>query len=549
MYRIRLGSGEETELENVEDLLYGIGSGVIGPDAMIFHARAEQWLPITVHPDYKRATEILGGSPAAQSAPTKPQSAIEPVTRPTRKRGSKRSRKRKRSSLPKAIQSLPLLDIPPEDSLVDSTFDPNLETSGLEAQPSSIAPLASARAPAVDPPDVLAKPSPSPAEPPVPDEPAASLGAWRLEPTAMGDFSAPADEVGETAGEDARAHGDKDQWLPDLAYPEMVSDAVPRRRGIVRARPSRRSWGRLVAALAIVGVLVLGWLGFQRLGGGPGADMPDAAAEPGLSEQQAGAAVSLDAQGEGAEAMPAVALENMAPNGTAKPGDPAVAAATPAGDYSGAYAAARSQFDSVMAGLDFTQMLSQRRLGTESELLNGMGTIRATMNAVHLYRSREMAIEAAHAGGEQSLREDPQAARAVDSVLTSLDTVYGLLLSQYGRYRFAKGVILFSNSAAEDEYDDAQRRVTRHTRALLRYSRDEPSLTVRHIAGGVSDSRLPQLGTVVSAPRVPKVPKLDVEVTGPQWDSIEAERRARATDSILQAGMEVPWQTEEQPLP
>jgi hypothetical protein len=56
MYKIKLGSGDESVFNSIEELSFGIGTGIIGPDAQIFHDRAEKWLPVTMHPAYKEAT-------------------------------------------------------------------------------------------------------------------------------------------------------------------------------------------------------------------------------------------------------------------------------------------------------------------------------------------------------------------------------------------------------------------------------------------------------------------------------------------------------------
>ncbi|NNG15849.1 MAG: hypothetical protein HKM89_05150, partial [Gemmatimonadales bacterium] len=135
MYRILLESGEETVLENVEDLLYGIGSGVIGSGAKIYHAHAEKWLPITVHPDYKRATQIIGERSASEGrkrssgsttrrtrrsrkskpTPATPQAAItDPMATPRKKH--------------KSLDGLPLLEpdaLPPELPELDPAFGPD----------------------------------------------------------------------------------------------------------------------------------------------------------------------------------------------------------------------------------------------------------------------------------------------------------------------------------------------------------------------------------------------------------------------------------------
>ncbi len=55
MFRIRLSSGEEAVYRTVEELALGVQSGVVSPEAQIFHARTHQWLPIAAHPEYEQA--------------------------------------------------------------------------------------------------------------------------------------------------------------------------------------------------------------------------------------------------------------------------------------------------------------------------------------------------------------------------------------------------------------------------------------------------------------------------------------------------------------
>ncbi|HEU5153254.1 MAG TPA: hypothetical protein VFU03_00835, partial [Gemmatimonadales bacterium] len=57
MYRIRLANGEETVFRSIEELSLGIASGVIAPDAEIYHKKSRSWLPIRTHPDYQAALE------------------------------------------------------------------------------------------------------------------------------------------------------------------------------------------------------------------------------------------------------------------------------------------------------------------------------------------------------------------------------------------------------------------------------------------------------------------------------------------------------------
>jgi hypothetical protein len=57
MYRIRLSNGEEAVFRSIEELSLGIASGVIAPDAQIYHKKSDSWLPLRTHPDYKAAIE------------------------------------------------------------------------------------------------------------------------------------------------------------------------------------------------------------------------------------------------------------------------------------------------------------------------------------------------------------------------------------------------------------------------------------------------------------------------------------------------------------
>ena len=553
MYRILLESGEETVLENVEDLLYGIGSGVIGAGAQIYHAHAGKWLPITVHPDYKRATRILGERSAAG---TRQRSSGSSTRRTRRYRKStptattaqgaisdpedKPRQPRKRKT---PLDGLPLLepDAPPQESPgLDSAFD--LAPLPLESELAATAP-----SPGLD-----VSPPPSetgesyeestPPSPPPEQVVESPIAVNELDPTVTGDLdaSSPGETKTETPEETNDLSDDPKEWLPDLEFPEMVSASTIRGRSA--ARIGRPFGGRrlVIGAVAVVAIVVLGWVGVGRLSGsggdaeGPSIPSSSPPAEPpakspsGAASQGGDVQVVLPATTRSAAAVGAAALNSSE------------VTRSPETKYVESYAAARAQFDSVMSGIDFTAMFASHRLRTESGLLTGMSSIRATMNAVQLYRSREMAIEAAHPDMEVSEQERAEVAHAVDSLLSSMDAAYGLLLSQYGRYRLANGSMLFTNPAAEQEYVDVTRRISRHSRILQRVNRQQPTLTGERIAQGVANSRLPRLGTVIKAPTVQKPPIVDVKVIGPQWDSIDAERRARLTDSVIKAGLERP---------
>jgi hypothetical protein len=87
MYRIEVASGEETVFRTIEELAVGIRNGVVTPRARIYHHASQKWLPIGLHPHYKKALEM----PAA-SAPHAPVTATTPVPTPSRLKAQSSSR-------------------------------------------------------------------------------------------------------------------------------------------------------------------------------------------------------------------------------------------------------------------------------------------------------------------------------------------------------------------------------------------------------------------------------------------------------------------------
>src|SRR5262245_49382141 len=75
MYRIRLSNGEEAVFRSIEELSLGIASGVIAPDAEIYHQKSHSWLPIRTHPDYQAALEQR---PVALEEPESTQESSPP---------------------------------------------------------------------------------------------------------------------------------------------------------------------------------------------------------------------------------------------------------------------------------------------------------------------------------------------------------------------------------------------------------------------------------------------------------------------------------------
>ena len=86
MYRIEVTPGEETVFRTMEELAVAIRNGVVTPRARIYHNASQKWLPIGLHPHYKKALELPASSSAhpktPDPVPAKPliKARVEPHT-------------------------------------------------------------------------------------------------------------------------------------------------------------------------------------------------------------------------------------------------------------------------------------------------------------------------------------------------------------------------------------------------------------------------------------------------------------------------------------
>jgi hypothetical protein len=57
MYLVELQPGTEVLYHSVAELTAAIRSGDVGSQSWIYHRASSTWVPITVHPEYKKASE------------------------------------------------------------------------------------------------------------------------------------------------------------------------------------------------------------------------------------------------------------------------------------------------------------------------------------------------------------------------------------------------------------------------------------------------------------------------------------------------------------
>ncbi|HET8762380.1 MAG TPA: hypothetical protein VFM12_03140, partial [Gemmatimonadales bacterium] len=69
MYRIELRPGQEANYQSFDEFAAAVQSGAVSADARVWHGASSKWLPITVHPHYKRA-HAAPAKPAPAPAPT-----------------------------------------------------------------------------------------------------------------------------------------------------------------------------------------------------------------------------------------------------------------------------------------------------------------------------------------------------------------------------------------------------------------------------------------------------------------------------------------------
>jgi hypothetical protein len=54
MFVVEPGAGKTKEYPSARELSVAIRRGELGPQARIYHRSTSQWLPITVHPEYRK---------------------------------------------------------------------------------------------------------------------------------------------------------------------------------------------------------------------------------------------------------------------------------------------------------------------------------------------------------------------------------------------------------------------------------------------------------------------------------------------------------------
>jgi hypothetical protein len=243
MYRIEVAPGEESVFRTIEELAVGIRNGVVTPRARIYHHASQKWLPIGLHPHYKKALE-MPVSKAAHPAGKTP--TLAPTPRP---------------SPPPTPRAAPIIE-PPAAAKPPRTIPPPMQSPIVAMQQEVLRDLPVVAIP--EPVATIQRPEPLPWSPPAPRVAAApppkptvhprpSVGAA---PTSLAEpaperEAAPAIEERHEAPATASRHG----AIAPEPHHAALEDAAPARP---TARRSRRMNGRPMLLVGVAVALVIG---------------------------------------------------------------------------------------------------------------------------------------------------------------------------------------------------------------------------------------------------------------------------------------------------
>ena len=489
MYRILLKSGNELVFQSLEELTRAVRSGVVSPEAQIYHQKAGRWIPITSHPHYHMAK---GGASAPATPPAPASSGERPAVR---------------ASAPQA--PVATLDKPgparPEDD------------SGSQPAATALPPRRSREL-------VFVYETPAPRRAhPAPISPAAELSSPPVAPAPA--LAAP---VQPFAPSIASRVVDEELEIPPLSLrtiePAAISASVPERA----ARPGKGSRPVRIAAAVLVAVGAIGAVAVAVINSSgtptqttelsastnapsaspaPAVSVPEpTTAAPAPSATRAAAPASTPAPVRPAPAPATATAPAPAPGESAVPTAPQLVAApkvdlnvstanldlspdvlgsstasgsgprlTPtelATHYTAAYGLARAQLDARMTQVGFENLLAPSRLASRSSLEGARDALTAASQAMKDYRSRTDRIERAYqdslvqlqrggragpkdvsaAAAKLTLQEPRDAAESADLLLNQMDNALALLIAQEGNYRLSAGTIAFSDASAGREY-------------------------------------------------------------------------------------------------
>jgi len=131
--------------------------------------------------------------------------------------------------------------------------------------------------------------------------------------------------------------------------------------------------------------------------------------------------------------------------------------------YYEAYADARAEMDEGLAYVSFGDVFNPARFAAPESLRAVRRTVAAAGNILRVYRGREVMLEQTYRpddpGERGSLRERFATAEATRALLSDLDSLLGVLVSQQGRFAYRERTLRFQEPTAAAAYGDLRRRI------------------------------------------------------------------------------------------
>ncbi len=557
MYRIKLGSGEEAIVDTPQEFAEVVRRGVVDSEALIYHQKANRWLPIGSHPHYqlvKAGRSLEGAGRPSQAMP------VIPETPP--------------SGLPKVSDQKPVED---EPALVEG-FQPTTEPpepdeprliagmmgheEGLEADVALPldSPSGEHSSALLDPEEIQWVELP-PVERTRGRRPRPSREA-RAQDKTRGSGQRP--RISESQ---LRVSGPRPK-VPDkpkvVEKPKVVDQnpaeprpVEPRRARFAHlARPPRYA-AAIISAVAILGVAsagVMTWrpwatvapptettptsvVLFSSPSGSTALSRSDSAAGVPLADSTPAslAAAEITAEPRPARAAvdstrvpgvaPAPRLDLRAAAATIVPdirpdAGPVALTISPtafAANYAQAFIKAEADL-TVRTGSLGARLFAPARLASPESLAVGKRALGVLAEAVSSYRGRESTIDAAYADtlkrvgqrlsltpadirawDRRNIRSESAANwRMTDSLLLQMDAVMTLLQGQTGRYQVVGESIMFGSSETARRYGALREWLTPRINTLANAPEATLPVPVKPILRAVGATRLPVERTIAS---------------------------------------------------
>jgi hypothetical protein len=131
--------------------------------------------------------------------------------------------------------------------------------------------------------------------------------------------------------------------------------------------------------------------------------------------------------------------------------------------YFEAYAEARAEMEEAFDYINFRRVFDPSRFASTDSLRATRRMVAAAGNILRVYRGREVMLEQSYRpddpGGPGTLREPFEVAVATGALLGDVDSLFGVLLSQQGRFTYDGVAIRFQDRHAAAVYTDLRARV------------------------------------------------------------------------------------------